>query len=68
MKDTCDCPNCQTKLDVVEYGYGLKCSECGCRVDVFPDTTLYLETIYGVVGIALPKQYEELLINKFMAA
>ena len=53
MKDSCICPNCNTKLDVTEYGYGLKCSECGCKIDIFPDTTLYLETMFGNVGISL---------------
>ncbi len=55
MNDTCICPNCHTELDVIEYGHGLKCSECGCKIDVFPDTTLYLETVFGVVGISVPK-------------
>lgn len=53
--DTCICPKCNTNLDVSEYGYNLQCSECHCRIDVFPDTTLYLETVFGVVEISLLK-------------
>ena len=51
--DTCICPKCNTKLDVSEYGYNLQCSDCHCRIDVFPETDLYLETPYGDIGIAL---------------
>ena len=55
-KDTCVCPNCNIVLDVYEYGYNLECSNCKCKIDVFPDTQLYLETQFGTIGIATPKE------------
>ncbi len=61
MKDTCICPKCGVLLDVSEYGRGLECSECGCKIDVFPDTDLYLETIFGVIGISFPKDWRNKL-------
>ena len=56
MKDTCVCPACNIELDVGEYGYGMECSECGCKLDVFPNTSLFLETVLGTFGISIPEK------------
>ena len=58
-KDTCACPDCRTELDIQEYGRNLECSECGCKIDVFPDVDLYVDTGFGVIGISFPKEWKE---------
>ncbi len=58
-KDTCICPDCRTELEISEYGRNLKCSECGCKIDVFPDVDLSVDTPVGVLGISFPKEWKE---------
>lgn len=54
--DSCICPSCNAILDVDIYGHDLECSECYCKINVFRDTDLLLETELGTVGISLPKE------------
>ena len=60
-KDTCTCPDCRTELDIQEYGRNLECSECGCKIDVFPDVDLYVDTGFGVIGISFPREWKEVI-------
>ncbi len=60
-KDTCICPDCRTELHIQEYGRNLECSECGCKIDVFPDVDLYVDTGFGVIGISFPKDWKNKL-------
>lgn len=60
-QDTCVCPGCQTVLDVGEYGRGMKCSECGCKMDVWPDTSLLIDTPIGMIGISLLNNSSDVL-------
>ena len=58
MNDTCTCPDCGTELTVEEYGQGLECSKCHCKIDVFPDPDIYVETPVGTLGISFPKKWK----------
>lgn len=54
--DVCICPECKTELEINGlYGLGLKCSECNCRIDVFRDSDLILETKFGTIVVSLPE-------------
>jgi len=54
VKDTCVCPDCQTELEVNGlYGHNLKCSECGCKLIVFHDSDIIVETPLGTIGISM---------------
>ena len=55
--DTCTCPDCHTELTVEIYGHSLKCSECGCRLDVFPDSAIRVDTPVGILWITLPEDW-----------
>ena len=57
--DTCICPDCGATLDITEYGRGMECTECRCKIDVFPNVDLYVETPVGTIGITLPKNWKE---------
>lgn len=57
--DTCICPDCGVTLEITEYGRNLECSECHCKIDVFPNVDLYVETPVGVLGISFPKEWKE---------
>lgn len=59
MTDTCTCPDCRTELEVTEYGRNLRCSECGCQIDVFPEPDLFINTPMGMFEITLPKEWKE---------
>ena len=61
--DTCICPQCNTKLDVGEddYGFRMECSECHCKIDVFPDP-IWVKTKWGTLGI--PKNILSLVWGK----
>ena len=60
MRDTCQCPDCGTKLDVNGlYGHHLKCGVCHCPIIVFHDTDIVVETPVGTIGISLPKEWKE---------
>lgn len=52
--DMCTCPGCGEELEVEEYGRGLRCSECGCRIDVFRDEDLLIDTPFGFFRVSLP--------------
>ena len=56
-KDYCICPDCHAKLTVEIYGHNLECSECHCRLVVFPDDAIIIETPVGTIGITLPKEW-----------
>ena len=57
MTDFCICPDCDTKLKVAIYGHNLACSECGCRLDVFPESAIRVDTPVGVLFITLPLEW-----------
>ena len=55
MADTCTCPDCQTELEINGlYGHNLECSECGCKLSVFHDDDIRVETPVGTIWISLP--------------
>ena len=54
MNDTCTCPDCRTTLDVEIYGHDLECSNCGCKMDVFSDKAIRVDTPVGILWITLP--------------
>jgi hypothetical protein len=55
--DTCTCPDCRTELEVTMYGHNLECPECGCKLDVFPDNAIRVDTSVGVLWITLPTEW-----------
>ncbi len=58
MTDTCTCPDCRAELTVEEYGRKLQCSECGCKIDVFPDSAIRVDTPVGTLWITLPAEWK----------
>uniref|UniRef100_A0A6H1ZV21 Uncharacterized protein n=1 Tax=viral metagenome TaxID=1070528 RepID=A0A6H1ZV21_9ZZZZ len=57
ITDTCICPDCQTTLDVELYGHNLECSECGCKLAVFPDSAIRVDIPVGTLWITLPENW-----------
>lgn len=51
-------PDCNTTLDVDIYGHNLKCSECGCCLDVFPDSAIRVDTPIGILWITLSAEWK----------
>jgi len=61
MIDTCICPDCETELEVGGlYGHNRKCSECGCRIDVFYDRSIRVDVDTpfwsGLIWITMPEE------------
>jgi hypothetical protein len=54
MPDTCICPDCHSSLDVEIYGNDLECSECGCKLSVYPDSAIRVDTPVGTLWVTLP--------------
>jgi len=53
MIDFCICPKCKIKLDIEsvdDYGYGMECSNCHQKIDVFP-TPRWIHTKWGIFGV-----------------
>ncbi len=60
--DSCICPDCRTKLEINGlYGRDLECSECHCKIIVFRDDDLIVDTPVGIIGITLPKEWKEMI-------
>ena len=57
MQDMGKCPYCQRKFEVTQYGYGIACPYCRRRVNIFPDTNVFVHTRSGTYGIALDPKY-----------
>lgn len=54
-EDFCTCPDCRAELEINGlYGHNLECSECGCKLIVFRDSDIIVETPAGTIGISLP--------------
>ncbi len=49
MTDTYICPDCRTELTVEEYGRNLQYSECDCKIDVFSDSAIRVDTPVGTI-------------------
>jgi len=45
------CPYCEKEFNVKKYGYDMVCPFCQELIDVFPDTTIFVETPFGTIGI-----------------
>jgi predicted amidophosphoribosyltransferase len=52
MADTGICPYCEKEFAVFQYGYRLACPKCKKPIDVFPDTSLWVETKWGKIGVS----------------
>ncbi len=52
MKEQGICPHCKKSFNIESYGYGLLCPKCHSRIDVFPDSDVWLDTPLGKIGIS----------------
>lgn len=64
IKETCECPYCKTVLDVEEYGYDLECSKCKGKLEVFPDTDIWINSKFGNIEITGLDKYLNLFVGK----
>jgi len=46
------CPHCDGEFIVKEYGFGSRCPKCKRKIDVFPDSEIFVETQFGTIGIS----------------
>ena len=49
--DKATCPHCENEFAATEYGYGLRCPLCRGKIDIFPDSEIFIETPFGMIGI-----------------
>lgn len=56
MKDIATCLYCNKDFTVTEYGYRVKCPLCGNNLDIFPDDKYYVDSPWGMIGIAVSEK------------
>ena len=49
--DTGICPFCNEKFEVDTYGFNFRCPECGGKIDVFTDDTIFVTTPFCELAI-----------------
>lgn len=47
------CPYCEQKFSVVNYGRCIPCPNCGGKLDIFPDSDVWISTPWGQFGISV---------------
>jgi len=51
IMDTGTCPYCKKKFEVDAYGRNFRCPECGGKIDVFTDDTIFVTTPFCELAI-----------------
>ncbi len=55
MVDKAICPFCDQEFEVTDYGYRVLCPSCGKLLDIFPEDQYFVDTPWGMIGIAMPE-------------
>lgn len=50
--ETEPCPYCKEVIKIHKYGRKIPCPKYGGLLDIFPDVDLWLDTLFGKVGVS----------------